>query len=299
VGAGWGAQLRAGVAIAVGLLLALVATVGPAPSPSGEAGASLVIRLPDLVRTAVLTLLALSALLLLALQRPSRPREDDPAAARAYRRRSGWAAVLVPLPILLLVAAAWYLARHPWSPQDGHPFERAFTAIAGLLDLLASARKPPTSVPAFDLTIAGLALLLAVGLFVLMLLVALAGPLEKWLAGRRAGVASPRASALVDRRDDPRAEADPRLAIVRAWGCFERAMAGARSPRAPWQTPAEFMRATLARLPVPASPVTRLTALFEVARFSDRRLDAEDREAACDCLDAITTALDEDTARER
>ena len=66
-----------------------------------------------------------------------------------------------------------------------------------------------------------------------------------------------------------------------------------------WQTPAEFMRATLARLPLPAAPVRRLTALFEVARFSAHPLGLEARDVACDCLDEIGTALEEDAARER
>jgi hypothetical protein len=57
------------------------------------------------------------------------------------------------------------------------------------------------------------------------------------------------------------------------------------------------MRAALARLPVPAPPVERLTTLFELARFSDRRLDAEARDAACDCLDEIQTALEGAAAR--
>ena len=52
------------------------------------------------------------------------------------------------------------------------------------------------------------------------------------------------------------------------------------------------MRTTLARLPLPAAPVARLTALFELARFSDRPLGADARDAACDCLDEITSALD-------
>jgi hypothetical protein len=50
---------------------------------------------------------------------------------------------------------------------------------------------------------------------------------------------------------------------------------------------------------VAAAPVRRLTALFEVARFSAHPLGLEARDAACDCLDEIGTALEEDAARER
>jgi hypothetical protein len=278
--------------IGVGLLLALAATVGPLPPASGEPGASVTVRLPDAVRTVVVALLALSAILLLAMQRPRRPAEDDPLSSRAYQQRPVWAAVLSLLPILMLVAAAWYLVWNRAAGEDAHPIERAFTAIAGFLDFLARSRKAPTSVPFFDLTIAALVLVVAVAIFALMVLLTLAERLETWLGGRAGGAAAPPLADRFGDRDDLRAEPDPRMAVIRAYGRFEHALANARLPRAPWQTPAEFMRTTLARLPVPVLPVERLTALFEIARFSDRPLGADARTAACDCLDEITTALE-------
>jgi hypothetical protein len=59
------------------------------------------------------------------------------------------------------------------------------------------------------------------------------------------------------------------------------------------------MRTTLVRVAVPAAPVQRLTTLFELARFSDRPMGVEARDAAYDCLDAITTALDTEAPRAR
>jgi hypothetical protein len=47
----------------------------------------------------------------------------------------------------------------------------------------------------------------------------------------------------------------------------------------------------VARLPVPAPPVERLTGLFELARFSDHPVNPAARDAACDCLDEITAAV--------
>jgi hypothetical protein len=291
VGEGWGAQLRASVVIGLGLLLAVAATLGPLPPAAGEPGGSLSIRLPDPVRTTVVALLVVSALLLLALQRPRRPTEEELPQAPAPQRRPAWLGVLLTLLPLALLAAAWYFIANR---GDAYPIEAAFTALAGLMDLIASARKPPTSVPFFDYTVSVLALLLALGIFALLLLVALAGPLEQWWARRTAAVAVAAPPAVRHARDegDLRAEPDARAAVIRAWGRFEHALAGARHPRAPWQTPAEFGRATVARLPVPAPPVERLTGLFELARFSDRPLGPGAREAACDCLDAITAALE-------
>ena len=290
-------RLGAGVVIATGLLLVLAATVGPLPAPASDPGAKVMIRLPDAVRVVVLGLLTLSTIILFSLQRRRRPTEETLAPSPAAQRLPPWAAALVSLPLVVL---AWYLVWRYWSGPDGQPIEKAFAAIAGLLDLLTLPQKPPTSIPSLELAIAALLLLLALAVFAVMVLVAMADRLEKWWTQREGAdrpPAVPETLALI--QADLRAEPDARVAIIRAYGRFERALAAARAPRAAWQTPAEFMRTTLARLPVPAAPVRRLTALFEVARFSTHPLGAEARDAACDSLDEIGTALEEDAARER
>jgi hypothetical protein len=285
--------------IATGLLLVLAATVGPLPAPASDPGAKVMIRVPDVVRATVLGLLALSAVILLSLQR-RRPTDETPGLSPPPRRLPPWAAALVSLLPLLLVVVGWYLLWRYWSGPDGQPIEKAFAAIAGLLDLLTLADKPPTSIPSLDVAVAALLLLLTLGVFAVMVLVALADRLETWWAERGSAVRAPAVSeTFASIQADLRAEPDARLAIIRAYGRFERALAGARAPRAVWQTPAEFMRTALARLPVAAAPVRRLTALFEVARFSAHPLGVEARDAACDCLDEIGTALEEDAVRER
>jgi len=299
VRSGMAVRLGAGGVIAAGLLLVVAATVGPLPAPPGDPGAKVMIHLPDVVRIMVLGLLALSAIILLAVQR-RRPTGETPPPSTPPRRLTPWAAALVSLLPLLLVVLGWYLASRYWAGSDRPPIEQAFAALAGLLDLLTLADKPPTSIPSLDLAIAALLALLTLGIFALMVLVALADRLETWWAerGARAGAAA-LPDALARIQADLRTEPDARLAIIRAYGRFERALAGARAPRAVWQTPAEFMRTTLARFPVAAAPVRRLTALFEVARFSAHPLGLEARDAACECLDEIGTALETDAARER
>ena len=285
-------MVRAGAAIGAGLLLALAATMAPLPPLSEAPGASLTVRLPALVQTLVLILLAVSAVLLLFLQRPRRPSEDGPVPVKVVRRPSAWTAALSLLPfVALLAAVGYYVAHHP-AEGEVHPIERAFTAIAGLMDLLARARKPPTSLPLFDFTIAFVVLVAAVALLALLLLVTFAERLERWLAARGATAVVPESrEAAVTRPGDPRLEPDARAAVILAWTHFERALGAARAPRAPWQTPAEFMRIVLAQVPLPRPAVERLTALFELARFSERPLGPEARAAACACLDEITAAL--------
>jgi len=291
--------VRASAMIGGGLVVALAATIAPLPPPADAPGASLTVRLPALVQMAVLALFALSALLLLFLQR-RRPPEDDAAPLRTQRRPSAWAAFVALLPFVVLVGVAWYVVARRGPGGNVHPIERAFNALVGLADLLVLARKPPITLPYFDPTIAALVLTLALALFALLLLVTFAERLAAWWAARGAGAPAPAARrGAVVRLGDPRLEADPRVAIVLAWARFEGALAAARAPRAPWQTPAELARAALARLPLPRPAAERLTALFELARFSNRALGADARVAACDSLDEITTALEEDAARAR
>ena len=291
-------MLRAGTAIGAGVVLALAATIAPLPPPAEVPGASLAVRLPSIVQTLVLALLAVSALLLIALQRPRRPAEDDPIPARAPRRTSAWTALLSALPFVVLFGAAWYYVAYR-GPDEGHPIERAITAISGLADRLALGRKPATSIAWVDYTIAALVLAAALAIFALMLLVTFAERIEKWWTARDGDAPMAAAREAAAGLGDPRFEPDPRAAVILAWAWFERALVGAGAPRAPGQTPAELGRAALARLGLPRPPVERLTALFEVARFSDRPLGADAREAACACLDTITTALAEDPAHAR
>jgi len=279
-----------------GLLLALAATVGPSPAPSAAPGASLLLQIPEVVWMVVLGLSGLSLLLLLSLQRPRRPTEDE-AEPEKTRHRPHPFALLASLALMLLLV---YLAWRHWAPGAGHPLDAPLAALAGLLDLLAQARKPPTSVPAFDYGVAGLALLLAFATFVLMILLVFAERIMGWWAAPARRGAGPRLEdAVVESLDDLRAEPDARVAIIRTYRRFELALSAARVPRAAWQTPAEFMRTVLGRALIPATPVERLTALFELARFSDRPLGADARTAACDCLDEVKTALETESLHAR
>lgn len=84
---------------------------------------------------------------------------------------------------------------------------------------------------------------------------------------------------------------DPRLAIIRCYARFERSLAAAETPRAPWQTPMEFMRAVLSSLPLDPDDVARLTRLFELARFSHHPVGPAEQAAALSSLLAIRDAL--------
>jgi signal transduction histidine kinase len=122
------------------------------------------------------------------------------------------------------------------------------------------------------------------------------------LVGIRAGAqqaAPPATSApalLVGAMDEGLAALDlggePRTAIIRCYRCFEGALARARVPRAPWQTPIEFMREATSRLPLPAAAARGLTELFERARFSREPLGPAERDAAGQALRELRASLD-------
>ena len=100
------------------------------------------------------------------------------------------------------------------------------------------------------------------------------------------------AMAIEDSLDELRAEINARAAIIKIYGNFERALATAKLPRRPAQTPLEFMRAVLSKWPMPLSPVRKLTELFELARFSHHPVGAKERDSAWQSLLEIRTALE-------
>src|SRR4030095_14180854 len=151
---------------------------------------------------------------------PAPPRDPPPPRRRA---------AMVALPFLLLLAAIACFTWARWTPDGGHPLEAPLAALAGLLDLLAHARKPPTSVPVFDYAVNALILLVALATFLLMLFVVFAERLLRWRTRGRPQ-ARPLVAAVEESLEDLRAQCDVRAAIIAAYRRFELALAAARLP---------------------------------------------------------------------
>jgi hypothetical protein len=91
--------------------------------------------------------------------------------------------------------------------------------------------------------------------------------------------------------DDLRNEPDLRRAIIAAYARMERALAGAGLPRAPSEAPFEYLERTLRSLDTSGASVSRLTALFEWAKFSQHEPRPEMRDEAIDALAAVRDEL--------
>ena len=161
----------------------------------------------------------------------------------------------------------------------------------------ATAPQAPVGAPALlTWTFGVLAVVAALVAVALALWVGFGDRLTEWWMGRDEEAPASEAVAAAEPLEDPRAEPDPRRAIMRCYASFERVAADSGVKRHPWHTPTEFMREAMRRLPVPRGAVPTLTSLFELARFSHRPLGPAERGSALEALDEITTAPKEQRA---
>lgn len=73
---------------------------------------------------------------------------------------------------------------------------------------------------------------------------------------------------------------DPRSVIIKAYHDIEAALARSGLPRRPSEAPREYLERVLETVGVGAESITRLTALFELARFSEHDLGAAETSEA-------------------
>jgi hypothetical protein len=86
-------------------------------------------------------------------------------------------------------------------------------------------------------------------------------------------------------------ESDPRQAVIKAYAGMERALAEDGLPRRPSETPLEYLRRALERLSASTAATTRLTSLFEQAKFSSHMIDEPMRRDALAALGDLRAEL--------
>jgi hypothetical protein len=99
------------------------------------------------------------------------------------------------------------------------------------------------------------------------------------------------AAILDDTLQDLYDERDPRRAVVAAYARMERALAAHGLPRRDSEAPAEYLERTLEELSASASSASRLTRLFEWARFSDHPVEPGMKTEAIQALEAVRDEL--------
>jgi Domain of unknown function (DUF4129) len=90
---------------------------------------------------------------------------------------------------------------------------------------------------------------------------------------------------------DPRAEPDPRRAVIAAWLSMTEAIGAQWRPRDPSEAPFEYLAAALTGAGVKPASAHRLTTLFETARWGGRPVGEDVRTEAVAALDQVRADL--------
>ena len=99
---------------------------------------------------------------------------------------------------------------------------------------------------------------------------------------------------LSDSLDDPRAERDPRKAVIRAYARMEKTFGAYGVPRERHETPLEYVARVLDSLRVSSFAVRRLVQLFERAKFSPHTIEASMKDDAIEALAGLRAELEYD-----
>lgn len=283
------------IALATGFIAALAALLSAAGAPDVGLPARVALGLPKPLIAVVMLVLVTVEFVMLGFVflsgRRRRKRKGDDEFELYYELRpvSPWVAVLLLVPTLLLVGVVVYVV---WQgvPMIEHWSAGRAATSPGVpsppIVLPPGVERPFVAMPVLTWSIAAIATLVAAGGVGLLLWLFLGHRLGR----SHGGAAEPApflAEAIDESLDDLRRERDARAAIVKCYRRFEQAMARARVPRQPWETPVEYMHAALTRLALPGPAVQALTDLFEIARFSDHPVGAAEHEAAWTCLTEI------------
>ena len=273
-------------------LIAALAAFASSARPAGAQApaARLLVVVPGPVLVVAGTATGLAVLLLFVFvfaqgRRRRAPDEDDPETRDSARLRRAMRPIAALLTLIVVVQMLWrnpelveFVARIPY--LMGMPGPQA-----------ADADVPAASVPLFTAAVTVLALCIGLGSLAVVLWLIFGERLAQWWSRERDVEPEELVAAVDDSLDDLRLEPDPRAAIIKCYARFERVLERSLVPRAPWQTPLEFMERALSRLPLPPAAVRELTHLFELSRFSNEPLGPPAREAAWDALVEIKTAL--------
>ena len=91
--------------------------------------------------------------------------------------------------------------------------------------------------------------------------------------------------------DDLRAKPDPRRAVIAAYARMERSLAAHGIARRRFEAPHEYLHRVLSEVSGGRLAATRLTALFERARFSPHEVDENMKASAIEAIESLQADL--------
>jgi hypothetical protein len=262
-----------------------------------------VVSIPDWLHVAIFGLFTLVTLLVLTLLFPRglrRRKEDEEEFELVYEgpKPSVWVLVLLLGLTLLPLGVAGYLLWLKWTQFEQGILSGPLSSVPRPRPLppLPEAVGPLVESPVFTGGVAALGVVGGVGALGVLLWIYLG---DRIIGGWVGPSAQPRevlSEAVEESLESLRQDADARRAIIRCYRRFEQVLAGTGLPRAPWETPTEFMRKALPRQPIPGKAVGVLTELFEVCRFSHHPVGPAERDTAISSLIEIKAALEREVS---
>lgn len=274
----------AGFLVAIALLFAVVVASSRAHLfGDGGPAVGLAVRrtLTDTVfYLLVLYLIAIAALVVWALW------PDERLATGKLERPGLLKTMVVPLVFTLLLGLALALRVRP--NGGGNPFSGFGQGLLPPALAQGGGASVAGAPPGLDWTALTLVALLAGG----------AGASLWYRRRRRRRATLPRPAlaerleeAVADGLEELRDQPDPRLAVIAAYSRMELVLGRGGFGRRPSEAPYEYLARLLGVAGLAPEPATRLTGLFELARFSQHALEAADRSAAIEALEAIRAEL--------
>jgi Domain of unknown function (DUF4129) len=218
---------------------------------------------------------------LLRLRTVAESRRSKSFKARFYATAARWAA------LALIVFVSFYLhSRHPHLLQNLNPFRPPSSKAPQTHDHAHRAVNPK-----FEWQVLWIALVLLGG--------AAAYSFYRWRTRKpvfqprtyEPTVAEDLASTIGDAIDDLEAEPDARRAVIAAYARMEAVLGRNGFQRAPSETAIEYLRRVLLELTSRGDAVTRLTTLFQQAKFSRNDITSVMKNDAIGALREIRDGL--------
>ncbi len=286
------------------LLVLLVSLMSQQPGASwGESGVRLMPQLPDALVYALVSLLILSAVAIVAVLFPRElrfRRRKKPDEFQPYQeppKVTLGLVVVLCVALLTPIGLMVYLYWGAWQPLGKERVPQPGTSIARVESQPpeASMEKPASDAPGFAWTLFVLGALGGLGILGGGVWILFGERIERWWysipfedEARQALLEAVEISL-----DDLLREPDPRRAVIACYRRLEDVLGQHGLPRAPWQTPLEYLHAALHRFHLPARRLRGLTTLFELAKFSAHPLGESEKRLAVAALREVKAALEE------